>query len=268
MLRIIGKFFLHLLMTLFLTALTQIGGIVYLLTLLILAITKRRFKFQNLLLFSTLYLVATFLITPPLARQFGREPVQHSDRIRPTNYATVLLNRNYVTPRMNRLLQATANDKNLINNNIQIRYLDACFPFIKRFPLLPHLSHHDGRKIDISLIYETSAGELSNRKKSVSGYGVFVDIQKGEPDQVSICKKQGYWQYDFPQYLTFGSINSDLKFSKRGTKILIDGFLKQSATGKILIEPHLKQRLRLQHGKIRYHGCHAVRHDDHIHVQL
>ncbi len=33
-------------------------------------------------------------------------------------------------------------------------------------------------------------------------------------------------------------------------------------------KPHLKTRLKLSSAKIRFHGCQAVRHDDHIHVQL
>jgi len=46
-------------------------------------------------------------------------------------------------------------------------------------------------------------------------------------------------------------------------------FANRENIGKIFIEPHLKTRLELVDiDKIRYHGCHAVRHDDHIHVQL
>ncbi|MFT5619364.1 MAG: hypothetical protein ACI85I_002607, partial [Arenicella sp.] len=42
-----------------------------------------------------------------------------------------------------------------------------------------------------------------------------------------------------------------------------------TAYGKVFIEPHLKTRLGLEnYSKIRFHGCQAVRHDDHIHVQL
>lgn len=259
---------LHLFFFLFLTLITQIGGVVYLSTILISKLIKQHFKIQKLLIFSVLYLMATFLITPPIARQFGREQVRHSERIGPTNYATVLLNRNYVTPQLNQLLQAAAKDKILIKNNIEIRYLDACFPFIKGFPLLPHLSHNDGRKIDLSLVYQTADGTLTNKKKSISGYGVFAPPQNGESDQIAICKKKGYFQYDYPKFLTFGSINSDLHFSESGTKMLINSILKQKRLGKIFIEPHLKQRLKLHDNRIRYHGCQSVRHDDHIHVQL
>jgi hypothetical protein len=44
--------------------------------------------------------------------------------------------------------------------------------------------------------------------------------------------------------------------------------LAEPAVQKILIEPHLKERLRLQSSKVRFQGCHAARHDDHVHVQI
>ena len=57
-------------------------------------------------------------------------------------------------------------------------------------------------------------------------------------------------------------------FSERGTQKLISSLLKQQNLGKIFLEPHLRQRLDLQHPKLRYQGCRSVRHDDHIHIQL
>jgi hypothetical protein len=36
--------------------------------------------------------------------------------------------------------------------------------------------------------------------------------------------------------------------------------------GKIFIEPHLKQRFAPSEAKIRFQGCRAARHDDHIHL--
>ena len=179
---------------------------------------------------------------------------------------TVLLNRNYVKPELNNLLSFT--EQNLKGTNIEIHYLDANFPFINKFPLLPHLSHNDGKKIDISLIYETKDGKLSNKQKSNSGYGVFEGPKINETNQIKVCKDKGYFQYDFPKYLTLGEINTDLVFSKKGTKKLILSILKHKSLGKIFIEPHLKNRLHLKSNRVRYHGCGAVRHDDHIHIQL
>jgi len=197
---------------------------------------------------------------------FGREKIKHSQKIKPTNYMTVILNRNYVRPELNQLLSNT--EQKLANNKIAINYLDANFPFINKFPLLPHLSHNDGKKLDISLVFETKDGTISKRQKSISGYGVYVEPKSSESNQIQQCLKQGYFQYDFPKYLTFGTKNRDLKFSKKGTKQLILSLLENSNLGKIFIEPHLKERLRLKNSKVRYHGCRSVRHDDHIHIQL
>ena len=179
---------------------------------------------------------------------------------------TVLLNRNYVQPKLNELLSQT--EKKLNGTNIEIHYLDVNFPFINKFPLLPHLSHNDGKKIDISLIYETNNGIITAKQKSVSGYGVFENPKPNKYNQIEKCLDKGYFQYDYPKYLTFGKINKELKFSEKGTKKLIESILKNQNLGKIFIEPHLKSRMKLHDRRIRYHGCRAVRHDDHIHIQL
>ncbi len=249
-----------------LTIITQIGGIVYFVSLIVSKKWKKNLKFKTLIVFFVLYLLATFLIVPLIAPFFGREKVTHSIKIKPTNYFTVLLNRNYVQPKLNHLLSQT--EKDLIGTNIEIHYLDANFPFFNNFPLLPHLSHHDGKKIDISLIYETKDGNISNKQKSVSGYGVFENPKSYEYNQIEKCLEKGFLQYDYPKYMTFGNINNELVFSKKGTRKLITSILKNQSLGKLFIEPHLKSRMNLKNNKIRYHGCQAVRHDDHIHLQL
>ena len=48
----------------------------------------------------------------------------------------------------------------------------------------------------------------------------------------------------------------------------LDLFNKNNYIEKVFIEPHLKTRLNLTSNKIRFHGCQAVRHDDHIHLQV
>ena len=42
----------------------------------------------------------------------------------------------------------------------------------------------------------------------------------------------------------------------------------QDGVGKVFVEPHLAQRLNVSGSVIRFQGCRAARHDDHIHVQL
>ncbi len=249
-----------------LTGVTQIGGIVYVLSMVITKRSPWNSKYKTWVIFIGVYVIATFLITPWLAPFFGRECVKHTAGIAPTNYMTVVFNRNYVQPKLNAVLAQA--EEELRGTGIKICYLDANFPFINTFPLLPHLSHNDGKKIDLSMIYETKDGELTNTQKSRSGYGVFEDPKSNEYNQIEKCLNGGYIQYDYPKYITFGRIHEHLVFSEQGTRILIKSILKTKYLGKLFIEPHLKKRMSLVDPKIRYHGCKAVRHDDHIHIQL
>ena len=260
----IGRFFLFLVLTL----ITQIGGILYVFAIFIAPKWKTNFRGKTFLMFFLFYSFTTFIIIPYIAPIFGREQVISMENVRPTNYFTVFLNRNYVNKKLNDLLRTASIDLKKSNNNIQIKYLDANFPFFDGFPLFPHLSHNDGKKIDISLIYETPEGKLTNKKKSISGYGIFEAPKNGEFNQIDKCIEDGYFQYNYPKYITLGSINDELKFSEYGTKTLIEVILGQPQLGKMFIEPHLKERMGLTDYKIRYHGCKAVRHDDHIHIQL
>ncbi|WEX89606.1 hypothetical protein PZN02_003519 [Sinorhizobium garamanticum] len=37
---------------------------------------------------------------------------------------------------------------------------------------------------------------------------------------------------------------------------------------KVFIEPHVKNALGITDGHVRFQGCRAARHDDHIHIQV
>lgn len=260
------KFFLRLSTFLILTLVTQVGGFIYLISLFISNKLKLKNRFGVYFIFVVVYSISTYLFIPNLAPFFGREKIKHSSKIHPANCLTIILNRNYGCPELNNLLAET--ELKLKNTDIEIHYLDANFPFLNKFPLLPHWSHNDGKKIDLSLIYQTVKGEITNKQKSRSGYGVFESPKPNEYNQINVCLKEGYIQYDYPKYLTFGQINKKLEFSEYGTFKLIKAILENKNLDKLFIEPHLKSRLNLNDNRIKYHGCRAVRHDDHIHIQL
>ncbi len=262
------KYSLRILMFAFLTTLTQVGGIIYLLSLFIAEKIKWKFRLKKLFVFVVIYSLTTFLIVPYLAPLFGRVKIENSERIKPTNYLTVILNRNYVVPELENLLKSVAKDLNSKESIIEIRYLDANFPFFKRFPLLPHSTHDDGKKIDLSFVYENENGEITNIKKSRSGYGVFTEPKPGEFNQNQYCYENGNFQYDFPKYLTLGEINKEINFSEKGTNTLILSIMKQDNLDKLFIEPNLKKRMKLTDPRIRFQGCRSARHDDHIHFQI
>ncbi len=251
---------------LLLTILTQIGGLVFLCAILIARFLGWKKRWKKLLLSLTLYLITSLVIIPHVAPIFGREPIKHREDILPATWFTVLTNRNYVRPTINKLLLKTA--KKVKPQGIKIIYLDANFPFLNGFPLLPHLSHNDGRKLDLALVYENKKGNIIPAKQSRTGYGVYVNPLAGEINQIQKCKKAGYYQYDFSKYCSLGAVNQELVFSKKGTKYLVEALLDHSEIQKIFIEPHLKTRLKLTDNRVRFHGCRAVRHDDHIHLQI
>ncbi|MEM9326618.1 MAG: hypothetical protein AAGA85_13220 [Bacteroidota bacterium] len=147
-------------------------------------------------------------------------------------------------------------------------YLDANFPFLDGFPLLPHLSHSDGRKIDLAFYYHRE-GERTNRAPSFIGYGVYEDPAKGEESYPQICADRGYWQYGFMSSIVPQWQKVEYELDVQRTRALIKRLAQDEETSKIFIEPHLKDRWRLHRfGNVRFHGCQAVRHDDHIHIQI
>ena len=258
------KIVIHGIIIFILTITTQVGGVIWLISIIL----AYRYQYSKRISFPILYLISNLIIVPLLAPQFGRVPLPVLDHqyIKPKNIIYPLLFRNYVSPTLKTVLINSANDLN--KNNIQITYLDACFPFINKFPLLPHLSHNDGKKIDLCFLYKDTQGTVINEQPSLTGYGFFEAPTAAEINTTQRCKNKGYIQYDYNRFLCIWP-DEDLKFDARNTKRLIATLINDQAVEKLFIEPHLKARLGFnRHRKVRFHGCGAVRHDDHIHLQV
>ncbi len=261
-----------------LTVLTQVGGIVYLFYKVVKRIISRKFKdelgfTERFLLFFFLYIVATLMIVPPIAFQFGRVALPmmttKNDLVKPRTMLTCLLNRHYVTSPLKKLTYDIAKKIDKKYPDTKIIYLDANFPFMDGFPLLPHKSHDDGKKLDIAFLYlDAKTKKRINKSPSFYGYGICEKPKKGELDKPAECEKKGYWQYNLLSKFTPSFGKDNYIFDEKANKELLKIMATQKATGKIFIEPHLKTRMGLNYKKIRFHGCAAVRHDDHIHIQL
>ena len=270
------KFIGFILLISLLTVLTQVGGILLILSYPIFGIIKKRVdktvlrRLFYLASFSIIYFFFTFFIIPPIAKHFGRVPLPlYNSTIKPLNVMTCILNRHYVRPKLKNNITSVANKISKKHPNTIISYLDANFPFYNGFPLLPHLSHNDGKKVDIAFLYKNKTGkEINNTAPSFMGYGVYEEPKKGEYNMPQNCKDKGFWQYDILQKFVPQWNKDKMIFDEKRTKDLIKLFTKEPTTSKIFIEPHLKTRMKLQNNKIRFHGCRAVRHDDHIHLQI
>ncbi|UOE47056.1 hypothetical protein MTO98_21880 [Mucilaginibacter sp. SMC90] len=180
-----------------------------------------------------------------------------------------MFNRNYVCPRLKQATLVVASEMNKKYPGSILNYLDASFPFINSFPLMPHLSHNDGKKLDLAFFYiDNKTGLESNKTPSPIGYGISEGPRAGEVNTTQACLVKGYWQYSFLTKIVPQGNKVNFTFDSLRTKTLVNLFAAQNAINKIFIEPHLKIRLGITTAKLRFHGCGAVRHDDHIHVQL
>lgn len=254
-------------MTALLTTLTQVGGVVFLLSIVIGRLFSLEKGWANTLVFLGLYLVTSVFIAPPLAKLFGRVPIEQTEGVKPLRWATVAMNRHYVVPDWNVVLAKMEDE--LKGSEICILYLDANFPF-PGIPLAPHLSHKDGKKLDLAFVYADESGSIVPAGKSTTGYGVFSGPENGETDQPSICAKREKGRfYELASWLSFGSFNDELTFDVRANRKLAKAFLQQREAEKMFVEPHLKDRMNLgSYSKVRWQGCHSVRHDDHFHMQI
>jgi hypothetical protein len=267
----------NIILFLFLTILTQIGGIVYFLSRFtyrwtdLWARSRMLRKLYRTLSFIVLYAIATYFIVPIVAKPFGRVPLplKETNHVQPLNLLTCILNRHYVRPSLQHAIYNVAQQMNAQYPGTKINYLDACFPFINKFPLFPHLSHNDGKKIDLSFCYMDSATDMAtNECPSFIGYGICEEPLPNEENTPLRCAFKGYWQYSALRKIIPQGRKKDFTFDAQRTRTLVELLTKQEKIGKIFIEPHLKTRLQLTSSKIRFHGCQAVRHDDHIHAQL
>jgi hypothetical protein len=259
---------------LLLTILTQVGGLVLLLAWGVArTMTPRGWVRAGAVAggFVVLYAATTAWAIPPLAALGGRVPLPcraaPDRRFAAAHPIFCVLNRHYVTPRVVTLLARLAHDLDAAQPGTTTLFLDANFPFLTGFPLLPHLSHDDGRKLDLALFYADANGTYRpGETRSPIGYFAF---EQPDPSVTPPCP---------PALLT---LRWDLPWLQAAwpamplepvrTRAAVDWLVAHAdelAVDRLFLEPHLAQRLGVSSPLVRFQGCRAARHDDHIHVQL
>lgn len=241
----------HLLIIIVLTALTQIGGAIWVLS--------RIFR-RKIIAFSVIYIAASVAIVW-VAPHWGRValPCIGSKELRVQSPLYCVLNRHYVTPTTKTALERAASRVAKQYPGTQTLVLDANLPFFDGFPLLPHLSHDDGEKADIAFFYRDEKGYLPGAVRSPFGYFAF---EQGPTD----CPPR--WPSLRWDLAPLQPLWRDYEVEPDRTGAIVRALLADDAVGKIFLEPHMQRWLGLSHPKLRFQGCRAARHDDHIHMQL
>jgi hypothetical protein len=170
------------------------------------------------------------------------------------------LDRNWVTPRAQAVIRDAAAKVAAEHPGAVVHYMEASWPSAQR-PMPPHLSHGDGRQIDVALFYETSAGEDLPRPPTPSGYYAFEPMRAGEIDPCAGVKRPG--NNNSPPD------DRNWRLDEERTRTLITVLLADNRVRRLLLEPHLKARLGFaKEARIRFPGCNTLRHDGHVHVDV
>lgn len=270
---------MFLLSILSITLLTQVGGIAVLLAagmhqVLTHGLNRkwsRRIVFTGLVLVT--YSMMTLFVIPPLAKMAGRPalPCVASPGV---GYAarsllTCALNRNYAVPQIHLMLQRLARDMDAQLPPTIIGYLDAGFPFFDWFPMLPHLSHSDAKRIDLSFFYVDGAGIYQPLKTpSPVGYWAFIDPVQDEPQPCQGRRDIASLRWNMAW---FQPLLSQMQPDFVRTRFMLRWLTDEGpryGVRRILLEPHLKQRFMPVSNIVRFQGCRAARHDDHVHIDI
>ncbi len=269
------KFCFRTALFLFLSILTQIGGLAYLLALSAGRIFRhnqsaRRSATAFLFLGSYAVLSVASLFIAPV---FGRTPLpclaSDDAELAMQSPLYCVLNRQYVTPEVKQVaLDLSSHVATAYPGSLTLA-LDGNFPFLDGFPLLPHLSHDDGRKLDLAFYYRASGGDyLRGATRSPIGYWAFeapadrTDLPCEDRTRLLSMRWDVKW---------FRPMLSDHVLDRERTRAALQWLItsgRDAGVSKIFIEPHLARSLNVESDIIRFQGCRAARHDDHIHLQI
>ncbi len=223
--------------------------------------------------FIALYSLTSLFILPVLAPAYGRVALNcFADSQHPYAANSILycaLNRHYVIPGTKQVLEALSDHMARKHPGTVVSYLDGGFPLPIGIPLIPHLSHNDGRKLDLAFFYKdkTSGKPIPKGGAWFMGYWAFAPSwaqQQADP----ASPQDGFlrWRFDWLQG-TFENYELDRARTADMVRFLV-GSSASRQVQRVFLEPYLKPILKLQSGKIGFAGWNAARHDDHLHFQV
>lgn len=275
MLKTVLRTAVHLGIVAVLTLLTQIGGLAYAVAWVIRFWLFKRHR-RSVVVLVGLFVVSYgvfWFAAMKIAPLAGRVPIAclAASNTEPVEQSVLYcaLNRNYVVPELARIVTDLAAHMDREFPGTETLVLDAGFPFIDGFPLLPHLSHKDGRKVDLAFYYRGIDGRyVPGVTKSPIGYWAFEEAPEGN---ATPCPRSESWKSLRWDMRWFRVFNSDLQLDEDRTGEALRWLTtsgRKAGLSRILLEPHLKRTLRANSDIVRFQGCRAARHDDHIHIQI
>lgn len=174
------------------------------------------------------------------------------------------MNRGHVRPEVLALIGALGGEVTQRFPGSRVTTLEGNFPFIDGFPSR-HLSHRDGKKVDVAYFYGSSEESASIAHGSPSWLGYFVYEQPSQEDPLPCAERWTPLRWNFEW---FQPQPPKWRLDEQRTAWMLTWLKSRPHVSRIFIEPHLAQRLGVAGGKVRFQGCQAARHDDHIHIEI
>ncbi len=211
------------------------------------------------------YSLVMFVLAPVLAGLGGRVRLPCLDRgsLRPRSLLYCATGRNFVAARLRDDAVAIAREVERARPGTAVYYLDGGFPVGAGFPMLPHLSHGDGRRLDLALYFLHADGSPASPGGSPIGYFGYARMPAGRTAACPAGWRDLRW--DLP-WLQRSWRSRDLDAER--TAVLVRAVVELPGIRAILLEPHIRDRLDVTSSKIRFQGCGAARHDDHVHLEV
>lgn len=190
-------------------------------------------------------------------------PCDHSEPLAPLR-ARYCQGRNFVTPEVRDVITDTARNLSAEHSGAVIHYMDGSGPS-GTTPFPPHRSHGDGRQLDVALFFETLDGVSLPSPPDTSSYGGWWPAEPPRPGERIACPQGRTGAADKPDPPTDRAWRLDEDRTRALIRLLVD----DPRVRRILIEPHLEERLGFWgHPKLRFAGCQSARHDDHLHIDF
>lgn len=260
-------FFFNLAAVILLTVLTQVGGVAYLIALALTWYSRERSR-RSITVFFLGFLVCYGSVSYAAyygAAHYDRQPLPcfqtDESALAAQSLFYCLLNRHYVRNDLHQLTLDLAEHMDQKFPGTTTLTLDGNFPLFEHFSMLPHLSHNDGRKLDLAFYYQDKEGQyLRGETKSPIGYWGF------EGEKICVGNYPMCWDMQWFQIFVR---DLDLETERTGAALkwlYTEG--RQRGVEKIFIEPYVAKRLKANSDIVRYQGYNAARHDDHIHFQI
>ena len=145
----------------------------------------------------------------------------------------------------------------------------SCASWTRRVPTGANPSHPisamaTGDRSTSGSITRTAPARRSRPFPTTSAYGGYWPAEPPRSGEAHACP-EGRGRAEKPD----PTADRNWRLDEARTRTLLEALVADPRVGRVLIEPHLERRLGLWgHPKIRFAGCQAARHDDHIHVDF